>query len=89
MLAARFRLYKPVGMTRPVAKIISIAKSGSTTWTVTHDGSFTFTTGQYVTIKGNRDQTNFASFTTPVAITVVNPTKFTLIGTTGTATGYG
>lgn len=88
-LYARYSAISPKSMTRPVAKIISISKAGSTTWTVTHDGSYTFLTGQYVTIKWNRDQTNFASFATPVAITVVNPTTFTLIGTTGTATGYG
>lgn len=88
-LRARFRLYQPVNMTRPVAKIISIVKAGSTTWTVTHDGAYTFVTGNYVTIKGNRDVTNFAPITTPVTITVLNPTQFTLIGTTGTATAYG
>lgn len=88
-LRARFRIYQPISMTRPVAKIVSISKAGSTTWTVTHDGSYTFQTGNYVTIKGNRDFTNFAPITTPVAITVLSPTQFTLIGVTGTATGYG
>lgn len=88
-LRARFRLYQPVGMSRPVAKIISISKAGSTTATVTHDGVYTFQTGQYVTIKGVRDQTNFAAFTTPVAITVLNPTQFTcVVGSAVTATGY-
>ena len=88
-LRARFRLVRPRNMTRPVAKITSISKAGSTTWTVNHDGSYPFATGNYVTIKGNRDVTNFAPITTPVAITVVSPTQFTLLGTTGTATGYG
>lgn len=85
----RFRAKVPKSASRPVAKIVSIAKAGSTTWTVTHDGSYTFVTGQYVTIKGNRDFTNFAPITTPTTITVLNSTQFTLIGATGTATGYG
>lgn len=89
-LRARFRLYQPVGMSRPVGKIISIAKSGTTTATITHDGLYPFQTGQYVTIKGVRDQTNFAAFTTPVAITVLNATQFTcVVGSAVTATSYG
>lgn len=88
-LRPRLRLYCAPGLSRPVAKIISISKTGSTTWTVTHDGSYAFQTGQYVTLKGNRDQTNFAAFATPAAIAVVDATHFTLTGTTGTAVGYG
>jgi len=88
-LRPRFRLVTAPSATRPVAKIISIAKSGTTTWTVTHDGAYTFQTGQYVTTKGNRDITNFPNITTPTIITVLSPTTFTLVSTTGTATGYG
>jgi len=88
-LYPRFRIYQPPGMSRPVAKITTIAKAGSTTWTVTTAVAHNLVTGNYVTIKGNRDQTNFAAFATPVAVTVTNATTFTLIGTTGTATGYG
>lgn len=89
-LRARFRLYQPVGMTRPVGKIISIAKTGTTTATVTHDGTYPFQTGQYVNIKGVRDQTNFAATTTPIAITVLSPTQFTcVVGSAVTATSYG
>lgn len=88
-LRPRLRLYCAPGLTRPVAKIISVSKAGSTTWTVTHDGAYPFQTGNYVTLKGNRDQTNFAGFTSPTGITVVDATHFTLVGTTGTAVGYG
>ena len=88
-LRARFRLYQPLNMTRPVAKISSISKAGSTTWTVTTNEAHGLTTGNYVTIKGNRDQTNFASFATPAVITVTGANTFTVVGTTGTATGYG
>ena len=88
-LRARFRLYQPLNMTRPVAKISSISKAGSTTWTVTTNEAHGLTTGNYVTIKGNRDQTNFAAFATPAVITVTGANTFTVVGTTGTATGYG
>lgn len=89
LLYPRFRLYKPVSMSRPVAKILNITKAGSTTWTVTHDGAFNFLTGHYVMIKGSRDVINFAPISTPTIITVLTPTTFTLVSTTGTATGYG
>lgn len=88
-LFPRFRLIAAPSATRPVAKIISISKSGSTTWTVNHDGAYTFVTGQYVTLKGVRDITNFPNITTPTIITVVSPTQFTLVSGTGTATSYG
>ena len=89
-LKPRIRLYQPVGMTRPVAEIVSIAKSGTTTATITHDSSYPFQTGNYVTIKGVRDQANFAAFTTPVAITVLSSTQFTcVLGSAVTATSYG
>ena len=88
-LRPRFRLVTAPSATRPVAKIISIVKTGTTTWTVTHDGAYTFQTGQYVTTKGNRDVVNFPNITTPTQITVINSTSFTLVSTTGTATGYG
>jgi hypothetical protein len=88
-LYPRFRVYQPVGMSRPVGEITTISKAGSTTWTVTTRNAHNLITGNYVTIKGNRDQTNFAAFATPVAVTVTGANTFTLIGTTGTATGYG
>lgn len=89
-LRSRFRVYQPEGMSRPVAKIVSISKSGSTTATVTHDGGYTFQTGQYVTIKGVADQTNFGASATPVALTVTGPTTFTIThGSAVTATSSG
>lgn len=88
-LKPRMRAVVAPGATRPVAKIVSITKTGSTTWTVVHDGAYAFQTGQAVTIKGNRDHTNFAAFATPTAITVVDGFTFTLTGVTGTAVGYG
>jgi hypothetical protein len=88
-LRSRFRLVTAPSATRPVAKVLNIVKT-SGVWTVTHDGIYTFATGQYVTVKGNRNQTDYANFATPVAITVVNSTSFTLTGSAGTAAaGFG
>jgi len=92
ILRPRFRVVTPKSMSRPVAKIVSIVKSGSTTWTITLDrpcATAGLVTGNYCTVKGVRDQTGFANFATPVAITVTGANTLTLIGVTGTATSYG
>lgn len=89
-LRTKFRLYQPVGMSRPIAKIVSAVKSGSTTATVTTSTPHGLVTGKYVTCKGARDVTNFAAFTTPVQVTVIDAVTFTLIwGSAVTATSYG
>ena len=86
----RYRVVSPISMTRPIAKITTISKSGTTTATVNTDVAHGLVTGQYVTIKGVRDQTNFASITTPVAVTVVSPTQFQLVlGSAVTASSTG
>lgn len=84
-----FRAYRPKSMTRPVAKIISISKSGTTTATVNTAAAHNLTTGNWVSIRGVRDQTNFANIST-VQVTVINATQFTLVmGSAVTATSYG
>ena len=88
-LVPQFRLVNPKSMTRPIARIKSISKSGSTTWNIQTMEPHGLVTGNYVTVKGVRDQVNFANFATPVTVTVVDETNFTLIGTTGTATSRG
>jgi hypothetical protein len=89
-LRPRMRLYRPPAMSRPVAKIVSAAKSGTTTATVTTASAHGLVTGNYVTCKGARDVTNFANLTTPVAITVTGPNTFTLVwGGAVTATTWG
>lgn len=88
----RFRAINPKSMTRPVAKIVSVSKAGSTTWTLTLDrtcASAGLVTGNYCTVKGVRDQTNFANIATPTQITVTGANTLTLVSTTGTATSYG
>lgn len=89
-LRPRFRAYRPKSMTRPVAKIVSISKSGTTTATVNTASAHGLTTGNWVTIKGVRDQTNFAYITTPTQVTVTSATQFTVVlGSAVTATSYG
>lgn len=89
-LRPRFRAYCPKSMTRPIAKITSISKSGTTTATVNTASPHGLVTGNYVTIKGVRDQTNFANFAAPVAVTVISPTQFQVVmGSAVTATSYG
>lgn len=89
-LQPRFRIYSPQGMARPVAKIISATKTGTTTATVTTAGAHGLVTGNYVTCKGSRDGTNWGNMGTPTVITVLNATQFTVVwGLAVTATIYG
>lgn len=75
----------------PATDIVSAVKSGSTTATITTQTAHGLTTGDYITIYGIRDQTNFANLTTATAVaSVVNATTFTIaFGASVTATSYG
>ena len=88
-LRARFRLYQPIGMTRPTDTITAISKAGSTTATVTHSGTRTYQVSEIVGIYGVRDITNFAQ--TVGAITaILSPTQFQMVlGSSVTAASYG
>lgn len=87
----RFRAKNLPSLTRPVAKIVSVSKSGTTTATVTTDVAHGLTTGDYINTFGVRDQTNFANLTgATVVASVVNSTTFTVVwGSSATATSYG
>lgn len=86
----QFRLAAAARITRPIAKIVSIAKTGTTTATVITDGPHNLVTGQYVGGYGVRDQTNFANLTAAATCTVVDATTFTVVwGAAVTATSYG
>ena len=78
------------GLTIPVGKITSAAKTGTTTATVVCP-NHGLTTGDYVNIYGCRDQTNFANLTTATVVaSVVDANTFTIIwGAAVTATGCG
>ncbi len=76
---------------RPVAKIVSIVKAGSTTATVNTATTHGLTTGDYVVLYGSYDQTNNIASVTPVAV-VSTPTgtSFTCVwGLSATSTVYG
>lgn len=90
-LFPRFRLFKPSTLSRPVADIVSAVKaSASSTATVTTRQDHTLVTGNWVTLKGGRDITNFAPVTTPVQVTVTGLRTFTVTwGTAVASTTYG
>lgn len=86
----RVRATNNKALSVPVAKIVSIAKSGSTTWTVVTDQAHGLTVTDYINIYGNRDTTNFPNLTAATVVaSIVSPTSFTVVSTTGTAVGYG
>ena len=89
----RIRGVNPISTTRPIAKIVSAVKTGTTTATITTNVPHGLTTTSYVTILGIRDQAaaSFPNLTTPTAVaSIVDATKFTIvIGTASTVTSYG
>ena len=86
----RFRVRSTPSLTRPIAKIVSIVKAGSTTATVTTDVPHGLVTGNYVGFYGVNNQTNFANQTTHLACTVTGANTFTVVhGASATATSYG
>jgi len=87
----RFRCTNNQSMCVPVAKIVTLQKSGSTTATITTDVPHGLTTADLVTIYGASDQTNFANAVTATAVaSVINSTQFTIaFGVSATATAFG
>lgn len=87
----RFRCTNNRGLTVPVAKIISMQKTGTTTATVTTDVAHGLTTADLINIYGSSDQTAYANLTAATAVaSIVNTTQFTaVIGTAVTSTVYG
>ncbi len=89
----RIRATNAADLTRPVAKIISAVKSGSTTATLTLDRDHGLSVGSLVTVYGIRDQATaaFPNITNAAAITgVPAPNKIQIGIGTGTAnTSYG
>lgn len=87
----RFRVKNHKSLSRPVAKIVSVTKSGTTTATVVTDVPHNLTTGDFINAYGVRDTTNFANLGTATAVaSVINSTSFTVVwGAAVTATSYG
>lgn len=76
---------------RPVGKIVSATKSGTTTSTIVMDAAHGLSVGDWVVLYGVRDITNFPNVTTAVQVqSVPNATTITVIqGSAATATSYG
>lgn len=86
----KFRVRNAKSLTRPVGKILSISKAGSTTATIVFVEPHDLTTGEYVGFYGVNDQTNFANQETGLACTVVDANTITVVhGSSATATSYG
>lgn len=88
----RLRAINCAGLTRPVAKVVSIAKSGSTTATITTDVAHGLSTTDFIQIYGSADQSaSTGNLTTATLVaSVVNSTQFTVVigsGTSGTFYG--
>lgn len=78
------------GMTKPVARIANIAKTGTTTATVTTDVPHWLITGNFIQIYGVRDIVNFPNLVASTTITVLDSLNFTvLIGTATTTSSTG
>lgn len=77
-------------MTKPVAKIVTISKTGTTTATVTTQAPHGLTTSSFVQISGVRDIVNFPNLAATQVSSVISPTQFTIvIGGAVTATSAG
>lgn len=73
-------------VSRPIARIVSITKTGTTTATATTDVPHGLAVNDYVSVVGVRDQVNFPGAAT-VVVTVPTATTFTVvIGPAATAT---
>ena len=87
----RIRAENEAGLTVPVAKIVSMTKTGTTTATVVTDVPHGLTTTDVINIYGASDQVAYANLTAagPVA-SVIDSVTFTVVfGTAVTSTVYG
>lgn len=86
----RFRAKNLGGLTRPVAQIVSAAKTGTTTATIVTDVPHGLTVNDIIHVAGIRDTTNFPNTASLAVASVVDATTFTtVIGGAVTATSYG
>lgn len=76
----RIRATNNKALTVPVAHIQAVAKTGTTTATVTTQTPHGLTTGDVIAAYGVRDQTNFANLTTATAVaSVIDANNFTVV----------
>lgn len=87
---ARLRSTSPKSMSRPIAKIVSAQKSGSSTVTITTAVDHGLVIGSIVDVHGVRDQTNFANSTALSVVSTPTSKTFTVVlGSSATAISYG
>lgn len=76
----RFRATNNKALTVPVAHIQAVAKTGTTTATITTQTPHGLTTGDLIAAYGVRDQTNFANLTAATVVaSIIDSTNFTVI----------
>lgn len=86
----RVRARNNKGFTVPIAQIVSIAKTGTTTATVVTDRPHGLAASDFLSLYGVRDQANFPNLGSTQIASVVDATTFTIvIGSAATATSYG
>ncbi len=86
----RFRANNSKSMSTPVAQIVSVSKTGTTTATVVCDRPHGLTMADVVGLNGVRDQTNFANLSTTAIASIVDANTFTVVwGSAVTATSFG
>lgn len=88
---SRIRACNNKGRSVPVAQIVSVSKTGTTTATIIFDRPHGLTVADQIVTYGVRDQANFANLVAATAIaSIVNPTTITCVwGAAVTATSYG
>lgn len=86
----RARVTNYPGFTRPVARIVSVMKSGTTTAVVTTDQPHMLAVTDYVNAYGVRDQSAFPALAATVVTAVDSPTVFRVTwGTAVSTTSFG
>lgn len=87
----RIRAKNLINLSRPVARITAISKTGTTTATVTTDVAHGLAVNDLVQIYGVRDIANFPNLVAQTAVaSIVSPTQFTIIiGTASTTSSAG
>lgn len=88
---AKYSFTNNPGVTRPIARIQSISKTGSVIATVTTDVPHGLTSYDVCVLYGVYDQVNFTNVAAATAVTYISPTQFSMVvgTTTPTTTSYG
>jgi hypothetical protein len=88
----RLKARNEPSLTVPSAQVVTVSKAGATTATVVTASEHGLVTGDLIVGYGQRDTGTgfYPALTTPAAVTVINPTTFTVVwGTAATNTSFG